>query len=161
MKKRKMSRTPQQRFDAFCFPPDSNGCIRWKGGRVNSGYGFFPFGEKSAHVLAHRFCYEQFYGLIPIGMEIDHLCRVRDCVNPKHLEAVSPQENKRRQFAVITHCPKGHSYSEENTRWRGHSRKCRQCDRDKKRQLRGTLENKFRGGYKLGSKNLEKRPLSA
>ncbi|MGO3650436.1 HNH endonuclease signature motif containing protein [Agrococcus casei] len=84
---------------------------------------------------AHRFAYADSRGAIPEGLEIDHLCRNRSCVNPKHLEAVSKRENLARGYAVPainarkTHCKRGHEFTAENTyRW-GSSRICRACKR--------------------------------
>jgi hypothetical protein len=84
-------------------------------------------------IYVHRAVYERYVGPIPPGLEIDHLCRVRNCVNPAHLEAVTRGENVRRQMAVITHCPQGHEYTTANTRvGRDRKRGCRRCDSDKK-----------------------------
>lgn len=100
--------------------------------------------------LAHRVLYESWTGSIPEGCEPDHLCRVRHCVNPLHLEAVSHRENNLRGVGPIamnarkTHCPKGHPFNETNTilhpRGNGVKRDCRECQRESwrayKRRLR-------------------------
>jgi hypothetical protein len=64
---------------------------------TKTGYGVVRVGGKD--LLAHRWHYEQVNGPIPVGLQIDHLCRVRDCVNPDHMQVVSPQENTRRSLA--------------------------------------------------------------
>lgn len=69
---------------------DENGCWLWQGTLTGSGYG------------PHRRYYERHYGPIPDGLTIDHLCRVRTCVNPRHLEAVSMAENNRRALAKLS-----------------------------------------------------------
>lgn len=85
-------------------------------------------------VLAHRWLYIVRYGDPPAGYEIDHLCRVRACVNLGHLEAVTKHVNNLRSdsWAGInarkTHCPNGHEYTPENTnRNRQTGRQCRTC----------------------------------
>lgn len=107
------------------------GCHRWQRKPNNCGYGSF-YG-KGAHVVA----YERAYGPVPPGHEVDHLCRVRDCVNPDHLEAVTHRENlirSPRTLASInrakTVCLRGHPYNEANTYVtpEGH-RQCRACRR--------------------------------
>lgn len=86
--------------------------------------------------------YEMYVGPIPEGMQLDHLCRVRHCVNPAHLEVVTQQENMRRVAVLTTHCPRGHEYNEENTYVYTHHehgwtmRFCRVCGRDKAREKR-------------------------
>jgi hypothetical protein len=66
----------------------------------------------------HRTIYEKLVGEIPKGLELDHLCRVKACVNPDHLDPVTHRENVRRSpisLAALnmrkTHCPYGHGYT--------------------------------------------------
>ena len=73
---------------------ESNGCWIWIGARDSSGYGNFRMWPRT--LGAHRFAYEFVKGPIPLDHELDHVCRVRICVNPDHLEPVTPSENKRR-----------------------------------------------------------------
>lgn len=70
-------------------------CWLWRGAVTNAGYGQVTDPETYTR-LAHRWSYENLVELIPDGMHIDHLCRVRLCVNPDHLEVVTPEENQRR-----------------------------------------------------------------
>lgn len=71
-------------------------CWTWTGARNPKGYGSAAAGVKNKSVLAHRLSYSLTRGEIPKGMEIDHLCENTSCVNPAHLEAVTPQEHRRR-----------------------------------------------------------------
>lgn len=81
---------------------------------------------------AHRVVYELMVAPIPDGLQLDHLCRNRMCVNPQHLEPVSPKENTRRARALITECPSGHAYDAENTAFSPDGRRyCRACKRVK------------------------------
>lgn len=79
------------RRDIPDYVADENGCWIWQRGLSKGGYGLTGTGAD-----AHRKMYEDQVGPIPQGMELDHLCRVRACVNPQHLEPVAPRENTRR-----------------------------------------------------------------
>lgn len=87
-------------------------CWLWTGRTKPDGYGVFknkaPNGRWK-HVYAHRFAYETERGPIPDGLTIDHLCRVRNCVNPDHLEPVTRNENMRRSRKP--HCRRGHLFA--------------------------------------------------
>ena len=117
--------------------PGLGPCWLWTGGRQSKGYGGFSLHRRS--VLAHRFTYERLVGPVPDGLELDHLCRVRHCVNPEHLEPVTHRVNIRRgdagqetgrQQRAKTHCPSGHPYDVGNTYWRRQGwRGCRACQR--------------------------------
>jgi hypothetical protein len=106
-------------------------CIRWTGVRGAKGYGHIGVDGKTR--IVHRVAYELLVGPIPDGLEIDHRCRVRDCINVAHLEPVSHVENVRRRRDNPDHCAQGHPFTEENTywaRWRARPnpiRKCKRC----------------------------------
>ncbi|HUR18862.1 MAG TPA: HNH endonuclease signature motif containing protein [Acidimicrobiales bacterium] len=124
--------TAEQRFWKGVDRGAADECWIWKRS-ARAGYGQFTWSGGS---LAHRFAYEQFVGLIPEGLHLDHLCRTPLCVNPAHLEPVTCRENTLRgigpsaRFAKATHCVHGHPFDEKNTRWRpGKGRSCRECAR--------------------------------
>lgn len=81
---------------------DERGCWRWQGQKNRFGYGQLnvEVGGKRMCLRTHRVSYEAYVGPIPDGLEIDHLCRVRDCANPEHLEPVTRSENVRRSYAA-------------------------------------------------------------
>jgi hypothetical protein len=105
-------------------------CWLWTASRCGKGlYGQFR-GD-----LAHRVSYRLAKDEIPVGLEIDHLCRVKLCVNPLHLEAVTSSENKRRAapFNLKQVCKHGHAMNGENVIFTQGVRRCRECYREKSR----------------------------
>ena len=111
-------------------------CWEWTATKLHNGYGQFHLNGKTK--LAHRISYEIKWGKIPDGLQLDHLCRTRGCVNPDHLEAVTQKVNEQRGLAVITHCPKGHKYTPDNlckqVGRRATWRKCKTCSQTECRE---------------------------
>ena len=112
-------------------------CWLWNGSRNWTGYGMFSIGHQ--HILAHRFAYMTLIGLIPEGLELDHLCRTPACVCPEHLEPVTHKENTHRGFMALgghpnsrkTHCKNGHPFLGEHVRiTTAGSRRCLTCKRN-------------------------------
>jgi hypothetical protein len=120
-----------ERFMKFVSPEPNSGCWLWTGCLNSKGYGRFSFGGVVQN--AHRVAYQLFRGSIPESLHIDHLCRVRCCVNPDHLEPVTPLDNTRRGDAgkwgkAKRNCPSGHEYTPANTyRRKDGWRECRAC----------------------------------
>lgn len=119
-------------------------CWLWTGPGDGLGYGSFGLKTDDGWrvVKAHRFAYETMVGPIPAGLHIDHLCRVRHCVNPDHLEPVTLRENILRgvspaaRNALKTHCPKSHEYIGNNLYiFPDGSRGCRACAREWQRNF--------------------------
>ena len=112
------------------------GCWLWTASIKPQGYG--EMRVDGVNCYAHRISYEHHKGPIPEGYQIDHLCRVRHCVNPDHLEAVTQAENIRRApnyNRAKTHCQYGHPYSGDNLYVLGNGwRYCRECQRRYRRE---------------------------
>lgn len=141
----KPRRTPEDRF----WPKvDATGdSWEWTAKLDNTGYGRFTV-RRGKTIAAHRFAYEVLVGPIPEGLQLDHLCRRRNCLNPDHLEPVTAQINVLRsgvskKRGARTHCRAGHPYSADNVvhvapspgRPEG-GRTCRACARDAERRYR-------------------------
>ncbi len=114
--------------------PELGACWLWNGVNSTDRYGSFSSNQRL--VPAHRYAYEFCVGPIATWLEVDHLCLIKACVNPDHLEPVTHRENSLRNAALITHCPHGHFYDEANTRWGVRGRQCRRCDSFRTRQKR-------------------------
>jgi hypothetical protein len=141
--------------------PELGPCWVWTGSKTGTGYGHFYLNGK--YLVAHKAAYILSGNHIPGGMELDHLCHPGDgscrldkkcphraCVNPTHLELVTHRENIRRGISLfarnmaVTHCPKDHEYTPENTRIRigasGYeNRSCKECDRLRKPEPTGKI----------------------
>lgn len=117
--------------DFFSKADLSGDCWTWQGSHYRNGYGKIGL----AGYRVHRISYELTKGEIPKGLVIDHLCRVRNCINPSHLEAVSPKDNVLRgesqhaQNKRKTSCKNGHELNTENTYSRKdrNTRECKTC----------------------------------
>lgn len=144
--------------DRFFMYVDKNGpihpifqspCWLWQGGKITGGYAVFRRTTGvvgPVKILVHRYSFELFYYAIPEGMEIDHMCKTRHCVNPQHLDLVTRLENIRRSNrhkVSKMHCINGHRFTPENTyfaKGRLH-RACRTCQRASARRQREKQKN--------------------
>ena len=126
---------PRLTFEDFCSRAESkiqyndNGCWDWDGVKDRNGYS--NGSVMGINTLMHRFFYRILVGEVPDGLELDHLCRRRGCINPDHLEPVTHAENMRR--SKRTECRKGgHAYSEHGFVNSNGDRECRICSRESK-----------------------------
>lgn len=124
------SRVPARVWDKIQ-PCPMSGCWIWVGSTVATGYGSVWDGNRQT--IAHRWMFCLLVGPIPKGLHIDHLCRVRCCVNPLHMEAVPPGVNVQRgngaaaRFARVTLCPRGHELTPAPAHWKRRKRLCLVC----------------------------------
>lgn len=150
-----VSYTPiEDRFFAKVIKTDT--CWLWSKGHTGTGYTTFanPWGKSghAASFVIHK-------GPIPQNHQIDHLCSNPGCVNPTHLEAVTPQQDaarkkiRNRWRGWNTHCRRGHELDDHTTLWRanGKGRQCRVCIRD--RQSEWQVRNGL-SAFKLGKEGV-------
>lgn len=109
-------------------------CWLWTSALGRGGYPLFWMGENRRAARAHRLAYEDMVGPIPAGLTLDHLCRVRHCVNPAHLEPCTAGENAKRSpnapynvWGRATHCRRGHEFTAATTAIHHGRRECRAC----------------------------------
>ena len=115
-------------------------CWEWTGYVAPGGYG--RINVNGTPKVAHRVAYELMVGPIPEGLDLDHLCRNRACVNPYHLDPVTRQVNLRRSPRVqVTHCPAGHPYAGDNLLLDNGKRKCRTCVNRRVRERKQRITN--------------------
>ncbi len=120
-----------------------SGCWEWTGRLNEAGYGIVSTGLRKRE-RAHRIVYESNVGPVPVGLELDHLCRNRSCVNPSHMEPVTHKENCLRgkgptsDYAKRTHCKNGHLLTVNTTGVLKGTRVCVLCKRT------ASLERHFR-----------------
>lgn len=112
---------------------DDSGCWVWTGAVQSSGYGSIGWDGKT--YLAHRASYEAYHGPIPAGLQVDHLCCVKLCVNPEHLEAVTGLVNMQRRNGRVDECKRNHPLSGDNLLiTKSGKRQCRECGRQRVRE---------------------------
>ena len=118
-----------------------NGCWLWLGATNAKGYGHIRSVENGPLISVHRVAYELANGAVPEGLEVDHLCFERACLNPDHLEAISHTDNVRRGRHNQNHgkaeCINGHAFDDANTSIDSLGKRvCKTCARDRMRAHR-------------------------
>jgi hypothetical protein len=122
------------------FQVEGDGCWSWLGTKNSDGYGVVRVDGRPMRGV-HRVMYEAMRGEIPSGLQLDHLCRVRHCVNPDHLEPVTGRENSLRgegpsaMNARKTICVRGHALTGDNLIAFANPRRrgCKTCHRERER----------------------------
>lgn len=113
-------------------PEPTTGCWLWTGNMRSNGY-------PQVNISPYRYTFELVHGAIPHGLHLDHLCRTPACVNPGHLEAVTPAENQRRKSFSIDVCKNGHPRVPERTYVhanRPNRRVCMDCQKESQQRIR-------------------------
>jgi hypothetical protein len=110
------------------------GCWLWTASKTLDGYGSFSGRPGGVTIRSHIWAYEHLIGPVPAGLQLDHLCRKRSCVNPWHLDPVTSRVNTLRGDTVQAvnackeRCKRGHPFTPENTYiTKPGSRSCRIC----------------------------------
>jgi hypothetical protein len=123
-------KTAAQRFWPKVQGGDVTTCWIWTASRTRSGYGRFSI-SAGKWMTAHRWAYEALIAPVPDGLDLDHLCRTRACINPWHLDPVTRKVNLSRGdhwWNGKTHCAHGHELTEANAyRTPDGHRECRVC----------------------------------
>lgn len=124
--------TYEQRFRTRYVVDRKTGCWNWTAGLNGKGYAYFWLNGGTRQ--AYKVAYVWKYGLVPKGLDLDHVCLNKKCVNPDHLEAVTRKEHTHRgsTLAAInfrkTRCLRGHPFTKENTFIKpSGARVCRTC----------------------------------
>jgi hypothetical protein len=137
-----------RQVEKFWARVDASGdCWEWTGNTTRNGYGMFSMGAVIGSKMAHRVVWQILVDVLPTDLEVDHRCFNPGCVNPDHLEPVTPYENTQRRRhtpwwckTLRTHCPQGHPYDAANTRVRANgTRNCKACDLDAGRAKRALV----------------------
>lgn len=137
--------TRDEAFWARVWKGSGDRCWLWSGNVRPDGYGVFQYDHE--RVMAHRAAYEMFVGPIPEGLDLDHLCRVRNCIRPAHLEPVTRRVNVLRgvgpsaQAAARDCCSNGHTYTDESTYWYRGYRMCKTCWRERRQAAREAVSS--------------------
>ncbi len=133
-----------ERFAEKYIPEPNTGCWLWTGAVSSRGYGQIHSGpgrDSGRLLYAHRVSYEMEYGPIGAGLELDHLCRVPCCINPRHLRAVTHKENMNARGSLVglfktvgSTCRRGHPFIGDNLYIKPDGRReCRTCMRERER----------------------------
>lgn len=132
------------RFAAKFEAVPESGCWLWTAALVD-GYGVFRLNDKQ--VKAHRVAWSLAGNPLPVWPDVlDHVCRTRSCCNPDHLRVLSVRDNilcgegRAAKNLLVTKCPRGHAYTDENTRVFHGQRHCRSCVREKYHTYPGRKE---------------------
>lgn len=125
-----MIETAKEIILRMSIPEPNSGCWLWLYSD-RKGYGQVVYSNRKMN--AHRLSYESFIGPIPEDMQLHHVCDIKLCVNPDHLQIVDQSEHSKITWdkrTKITHCPHGHEYTAENTRYNSRwAKTCIQCIR--------------------------------
>ena len=143
-------RSVLERLERLSIPEPNSGCVLFLGYLDKDGYGRIR-GVDGPVVSAHIAAYRAEVGPIPDGFWIDHLCRVRCCINTSHMEAVPPRINTLRGNTIAAAyssrdvCLSGHLFNEKNTYMQRGARRCRTCTNEQQRRYQRRLRERRKG----------------